>query len=269
MKSYLEKLNLLEKWFDEKVEIVIVAFSGGVDSSLVAFLARKFLGRDNVLAVISASPSLKQKDLNLAIDFCSRMDIELSIIKTHEMEDGNYTSNPINRCYFCKVNLYDELKNISLTYPGRVIINGQNFDDLSDYRPGIKAAEEFRVCHPLADCGLSKSDIRNLALHFFLPNWDKPASPCLSSRIPYGQEVTIKKLKQVEAAEEILNDFGFNDVRVRHYNDLAVIEVPYEHLPLLKKIQGQVSAKILELGFQRLEIDEEGLVSGKLNRAII
>jgi pyridinium-3,5-biscarboxylic acid mononucleotide sulfurtransferase len=267
--SYLEKLNLLEKWFKEKTKNVVVAFSGGVDSSLVVFLAKKYLGKANVLAIISSSPSLKQKDLNVAVDFCNLFEINLEIIETKEIEDSRYTSNPINRCYFCKFNLYDELQNISIKYPNTIILDGQNSEDLSDYRPGIKAAEEFNIYHPLADCGLSKNEIREIARHFNLPTWDKPASPCLSSRIPYGQEVTIEKLKQIETAENILNKHGFNDVRVRHYNNHAVIEVPPDRLPDLVKIQTEISQEILKLGFDDLKIDEEGLISGKLNRALV
>jgi pyridinium-3,5-biscarboxylic acid mononucleotide sulfurtransferase len=267
--NYLEKSNLLEKWFKEKTKNAIVAFSGGVDSSLVVFLARKYLGKKNVLAIISSSPSLKQKDLNVAIDFCRLFEINLEIIETKEIEDSRYTSNPINRCYFCKFNLYDELQNISIKYPNTIILDGQNIEDLGDYRPGIKAAEEFNICHPLAECGLSKNEIREIARHFNLPTWDKPASPCLSSRIPYGQEVTIEKLKQIEAAENILNKHGFNDVRIRHHNNHAKIEVLPNRLSDLIKIQNEISFEILQLGFDQVEIDKEGLVSGKLNRVIL
>ena len=269
MVSHLEKLNLLEKWFKEKTNKVIIAFSGGVDSCLVVFLARMYLGKENVLAIISSSPSLKQKDLMVAIDFCKLFDINLEIIETKEIEDSRYTSNPVNRCYFCKINLYDELQDISLNYPDIMILNGQNYDDLSDYRPGIKAADEFKVYHPLADCELSKNEIRELARYFSLPTWDKPASPCLSSRIPYGQEVTIEKLKQIEAAENLLNEYGFYEVRVRHFNGTAKVEVPLNQLIELIRIKDEISSEILKLGFDHLEIDEEGLVSGKLNRAIV
>jgi len=269
MINSLDKLDELEKWFKSRTSNVIVAFSGGVDSCLVSFLARKYLGKENVIAVISASPSLKQKDLIIAIDFCELFDINLEIIETKEFEDPRYSSNPVNRCYFCKINLYDELQNISLKYPDSVILNGQNYDDFSDYRPGIKAAEEFKVYHPLADCGLSKNDIRELALHFNLPTWDKPASPCLSSRVPYGSEVTLQKLKQIEEAENILNDFGFEDVRVRHFDRIAVIEVPKNQIADLLKLKEEVSVKISSLGFEKVNIDAEGLVSGKLNRVIL
>jgi uncharacterized protein len=262
-------LSNLEKWFKEKASKAIIAFSGGVDSCLVSFLANKFLGKENVLAIISASPSLKQKDLNIAVDFCNQFEINLEIIVTKELDDSRYSSNPVNRCYFCKTHLYDELKDISQKYPDSIILNGQNFDDLSDYRPGIKAAVEFKVYHPLADCNLSKNEIRELARYFNLPTAEKPASPCLSSRIPYGQEVTVEKLKQIEAAENLLNEYGFYDVRVRHFNDIAKIEVPINQLINLIKLRDEISTRIQKLGFNNLEIDQEGLVSGKLNRSII
>lgn len=262
------KYNEIMRWFESNCTKVIVAFSGGVDSCLVAFLARKFLGKENVLAVISDSPSLKRKDLEIALKFCQEFDIELEIVKTKELENPNYASNPIDRCYFCKFTLYDELKAIADKYPGTDILNGQNFDDLGDYRPGIKAAAEFKVHKPLADCNFTKQDIRDMAKAFSLPTWDKPASPCLSSRIPYGQEVTIEKLRQIEDAENMLNSLGFTEVRVRHFGSKVKIEVPANQLEQLKKHEKTIREYTKEIGFENCEIDEEGLISGKLNRAI-
>ncbi len=263
-----EKYRDVEKWFGDHCSSVIVAFSGGVDSCLVAFLSRKILGKENALAVIADSPSLKRKDLEIARQFCKENDITLEVIQTHEIDNPNYASNPIDRCYFCKYTLYDELKLISEKYPGAQILNGQNFDDLGDYRPGIKAAQEFRVLKPLADCKFSKQDIRDMAHYFDLTTWDKPASPCLSSRIPYGQEVTIEKLRQIEDAEDMLNSLGFEEVRVRHYGNKAKIEVPAHQVERLKKHQKIIAGYLQDIGFEKIEIDEEGLVSGKLNRAI-
>ncbi len=262
------KLSLAEQWFANNRSNVIVAFSGGVDSCLVAFLARKFLSKEGAKAVIADSPSLKRKDLEVAQSFCKQYDIDLEIINTKELENLNYASNPIDRCYFCKYTLYDELRDIAAKYPGTDILNGQNFDDLSDYRPGTKAAHEFRVLKPLADCKFTKEDIRALARYFELTTWDKPASPCLSSRIPYGQEVTVEKLRQIEDAENMLNSLGFQDVRVRHFGEKARIEVPSGQVEALKKYEKSIASFIREIGFKECEIDTEGLISGKLNRAI-
>lgn len=266
--NILNKLSLAEQWFADHCTNVIVAFSGGVDSCLVAFLARKFLGKKAVRAVIADSPSLKRKDLEIAQSFCMQYDIDLEIINTNELENPNYAANPIDRCYFCKYTLYDELRDIAIKFPRTDILNGQNFDDLSDYRPGTKAAQEFRVLKPLADCKFTKQDIRDMARYFDLTTWDKPASPCLSSRIPYGQEVTVEKLRQIEDAENMLNALGFPEVRVRHFGDKAKIEVPSNQLETLKKHEKSITQYIMEIGFKECEIDMEGLISGKLNKAI-
>ncbi len=262
-----EKLVRLEKWFAQHSGS-IVAFSGGIDSTLVLFLARKFQGRENAIGVISNSESLKAKDFKLAQDFCQQFDIHLEVIKTNELEDERYNSNPIDRCFFCKDHLFTDLTKICEKYPGFKVLSGTNFDDLGDYRPGINAAKKNEVLAPLAACNMSKEEIRQMAKYFGLPNWDKPASPCLSSRIPYNHAVTLEKLRQIEAAEDILNDYGFEDVRVRHFGTYGKIEVHKEDLTKLKLVRNEVVSKISALGFEYCEIDEEGLVSGKLNRQI-
>lgn len=263
-----EKLNLLEKWFSQR-KGSLVAFSGGIDSTLVLFLARKFQGRENAIGVISNSESLKNKDFKLAQSFCQDFDIQLRIIRTNELSDIQYNQNPINRCFFCKDHLFHDLQELAIEYPGFEILSGTNNDDLGDYRPGIDAAKKNQVLSPFVDCKVSKEEIREIARHFNLPNWNKPASPCLSSRIPYNQAVTIDKLRQIEAAEDILNNLGFEDVRVRHYGTFGRIEVQKEDLDRLLQIKDTVFAEIKNLGFARVEIDEEGLVSGKMNRVLI
>ena len=261
------KLLKLEKWFKEQPGS-IVAFSGGIDSSLLLFLARKWQGRQAAIGVISDSESLKRKDFQLAKSFSSQFDIILEVIETRELEDERYNQNPVDRCYFCKDHLYTDLQTISNKYPGFPVLNGTNADDYGDYRPGMKAATEYRVSAPLADCDITKEEIREIARYFELPNWNKPASPCLSSRIPYAHSITRKKLVEIEQAENLLNSFGFEDVRVRHYGDHGKIEVRREELSRLLEMKSSVVEKIREIGFPEVVIDEEGLVSGKLNRIL-
>ncbi|MGV8095571.1 MAG: ATP-dependent sacrificial sulfur transferase LarE [Mangrovibacterium sp.] len=261
------KLRQLESWFSKR-KGSIVAFSGGIDSTLVLFLARKFQGYENAIGVISNSESLKSKDFELAKNFCRDFDIHLEIIKTKELTDERYNRNPENRCYFCKEHLFHDLQDIKGKYKEFDVLSGTNYNDLGDYRPGLQAAAQYRILAPMADCQLTKDEIRQLAKHFELPNWDKPASPCLSSRIPYNHTITREKLRQVEEAENILNDLGFRDVRVRHYGTYGQVEVPGEELSKLFGMEDLVIDKIKATGFQEVRIDREGLVSGKLNRVL-
>jgi len=261
-------LTAFREWFS-MCPGALVAFSGGVDSSLVAFLARTLLGKARVVAVISASPSLKLGDLDAAKAFCLAHDIPLKVIRTSELDNPDYFTNPANRCYFCKHTLYGDLDAFARDFGGWWILNGTNHDDLGDYRPGIEAGTEFQVRSPLAECHLRKPEVRALASALGLECWDKPASPCLSSRIPYGQRVTEKKLRQIEAGEVFLNKLGFPIVRVRHNDGQAVVEVPGEQVPALQRFADTVSEHLLELGFQAVEIDPEGFVSGKLNRSLL
>ncbi|MCP5488274.1 MAG: ATP-dependent sacrificial sulfur transferase LarE [Verrucomicrobia bacterium] len=260
-------LARLEQWFTEAPGLVI-AYSGGVDSALVAFLAMHFLGQDRTLAVISASPSLSMPELDHARAFARTHGIPLKVIVTREMEDPNYTSNPANRCYFCKTTLYQALHAVRSEHPDWWVANGQNTDDLGDYRPGLLAAQEQAIRAPLGECGINKAMVRALAGRFALDCWNKPASPCLASRVPYGQTVTREKLRQIEAAESILVAAGFPVCRVRHLGETARLEVPPDALDTLRNMEGQVRDRLIALGFSRVEIDPEGFVSGKLNRAL-
>lgn len=260
-------LERLETWF-KPIQGSLTAFSGGVDSALVLFLSHRFLG-ENGVGIIADSASLKRADLDTAKRFCQRFGIQLRVIHTDELDKPEYRSNPINRCYYCKDTLYTMMRELHrYEYPGFSLLNGANVDDLGDYRPGHQAAKEQEILSPLADCGLGKSDIRALAKHFELPVWDKPASPCLSSRIPYGQEVSKEKLSQIEAAEIALNNLGFPEVRVRHHGDLARIESPVSNIERLQSLFPLIESSLISLGYKKVEIDAEGLVSGKLNRAI-
>jgi pyridinium-3,5-biscarboxylic acid mononucleotide sulfurtransferase len=258
----------IEGWF-VKVEKAAVAMSGGVDSSLVAFVARKQLGKENSVAIISASASVKNKELMDARNFCTKYNIRLVEIDANEIEDENYRINPVNRCFFCKSALYLAMeKIIANKFIGYAILNGNNFSDFGDFRPGLKAAEDHKIFSPLAECSFTKDDIRLLARYYELPVWNKPASPCLSSRFPYGEQISVEKLKMVEKAEDLLNLYGFNDVRVRYISNNARIEVSTDKIPDLKAIFNTIEPEFISIGFDSCEIDQEGLVSGKLNRAI-
>jgi uncharacterized protein len=261
-----ELLGRLEAWFNP-VEGTLTAFSGGVDSALVLFLSHRFLAEKGI-GVIADSPSLKRRDLKVATDFCEQFEIQLRVINTGELNNPNYASNPSNRCFFCKDTLYRTMEDIHAEYPGYYMLNGTNLDDHGDYRPGIQAANNHGIHSPLSDCGITKKDVRLLARLFNLPVWDKPASPCLSSRIPYGQVVTEDKLQQIEAAETFLNKLGFDEIRVRHFGSEARIEVPTDVLQKLFPFKSQIHEAFLEIGFETATIDAEGFVSGKLNRAI-
>lgn len=262
-----DNLIKLEQWFLQRKK-TITAFSGGIDSTLVLYLSKMYLGKNGV-GCISISPSLKRKDYAFAVEFCDAHDITLEVIETQELLDENYYNNPSNRCYFCKNHLYMSLQKLNTKYPESVLINGVNTNDLGDYRPGIKAADEHDVQSPLVDCDIDKAMVRELAQHLDLPNWSKPASPCLSSRIPYGNAVTLDKLAKIEAAEQLINDMGFEDVRVRHYEEEARIEVPKDKLDQMAILFPEISEKVKSLGFESCILDTEGLVSGKLNRVLL
>ena len=258
----------LEHWFSD-CPFALVAFSGGVDSSLAAWLAREILGRDRSLAVISASPSLKLSDLDEAKTFCLHHDIPLRIIETQELQNPEYAENPENRCFFCKHTLYTELKELAAELAPCWILNGTNTDDLGDYRPGLQAAEQFQVRSPLAECDLNKAKVRELAAANELECWNKPAAPCLSSRIPYGQRVTLEKLRRIEQAEAWLQDQGFAVCRVRHDGERrARVEVEAERVEALHLLAPGLRTAFERFGFSSVSIDPEGFVSGKLNRAI-
>jgi uncharacterized protein len=258
----------LDHWFSDCPEAA-VAFSGGVDSALVAYWARQCLGRERVTAWTADSPSLKRRDLELARRFCTRHDIVMRELTTNEIDNPDYASNPVNRCYFCKSSLYQALAlKLADTTHEVWVCSGANLDDQGDYRPGLRAAEEANVRHPLLECAIGKRTVRALAQEHGLELWDKPASPCLSSRIPYGQPVTREKLARIEAAESWLQGRGFPVCRVRHMGEGAVVEVPVERQAELFSVWLELRPAFLALGFNTVDVDAEGFVSGKLNRAV-
>lgn len=261
----MKALEKLELWFEEHPK-VLIAMSGGVDSTLLAYIGRKVNGKQHAVAVIGVSPSLKERDLTIARNFCATYDIRLEEIMPNEITNPSYVTNPVNRCYFCKTALYEGMQTLVVEkYAGYEIVNGNNATDLSDYRPGKKAAEENNIHSPLAACAITKLDIRSLARSLNLPVWDKPASPCLSSRVAYGEMITPEKLAKIERAENFLNDRGFSDVRVRFYSDKVSVEVPKGEIPSLMKLH-ELKEEMNRIGIKNWYIDKEGLVSGKLNK---
>jgi pyridinium-3,5-biscarboxylic acid mononucleotide sulfurtransferase len=263
-----EKLQQLKTLFGE-MEQALIAYSGGVDSTLVAKIAYDVLG-DRALAVTAVSPSLLPEELEDAKIQAATIGISHQIVQTHEMENPNYTSNPVNRCYFCKSELHDTLKPLAtkLGYP--YVVDGVNADDLHDYRPGIQAAKERGARSPLAEINITKVEVRQLSEQLGLSWWNKPAQPCLSSRFPYGEEITVAKLQRVGRAEIYLRKLGLDNLRVRSEGETARIELPPEQIKefvLTTDLPSVVSA-FQELGFVYVTLDLEGYRSGKLNQAL-
>jgi uncharacterized protein len=253
-----------------RLESCAVAFSGGVDSAVVAKAAHLALG-ERAVAVTGTSASLASGELDLAEQVAERIGIRHVVIATDELSRPGYTANAPDRCYHCKTELYTELAALLPTLGVRSIVNGANADDAGDYRPGMQAAAEHRIHSPLADCSITKADVRQLAATWDLPVWDKPATPCLSSRIAYGEEVTPERLRRIDAAELFLRGKGLPNLRVRyHKGDLARIEVPLAELPRLCEpgLRDELTAAFRRLGFKFITLDLEGFRSGSLNQLV-
>ena len=247
-----------------------VAYSGGVDSAVVAKAAYEALG-DKAVAITGASASLSAGELEEAEEVARLIGIRHQVIRTDEFSQESYLRNAPDRCYHCKTELYTQLERVLPELGVKVILNGANVDDTGDYRPGMTAAAEHAVHSPLAECGITKAEVRELAAAWNLPVWDKPASPCLSSRVAYGEEVTPERLAMVEAAEQFLRSKGLKVCRVRyHRGDLARIEVPADELqPLCEPATRQeLAAELRRLGFKFVTIDLEGFRSGSLNQLL-
>ncbi len=259
-----QKINALKKEIS-RYDSLVIAYSGGLDSALLLKVAHMILG-ERVLAVISDSPSIPRSELEGAVSFARESGARLRIISTREVEKDDYAQNPVNRCYFCKTELYEFVEQVAKEEGIRYIANGTNVDDLGDYRPGLKAADEHQVVSPLKDAGLTKDDIRMVAKELGLEIWDKPASPCLASRIPYGSSVTPEKLAQVEEAEEYVKAFGARELRVRHFGKKAVLEVNPLYRDIVELNLPQIKSKFAALGFRVVELKE--FQSGSLNKLI-
>ena len=245
---------------------VVVAYSGGTDSALVAAVAARSLG-DRALAVTAVSPSLPPGEAEQAAEVAASMGIRHRTVRTHEVDRPEYLANGTDRCYHCKTELYDVLAAVSAECGGAQVVSGANADDLGDYRPGLRAAAEHGVRHPLVEVGMTKPEVREAARTLELPTWDKPASACLSSRIAFGVTISVEMLSKVGRAERVLKDLGFRQCRVRVHDDLVRVEVDPDELARLAS--ADVRARVVEalhaLGYRYVTLDLEGFRSGSMN----
>lgn len=252
-----------------QLESVLVAYSGGVDSTFLLKAAVETLG-DNVLAITGDSETIPRSELENAITWAKSIGAHHKVIQTKEMVDPEFIVNNPDRCFHCKKTLFSTLTSLAKSEGYQTIIEGSNVDDVSDYRPGFLAIEKFKILSPLREAGLTKNDIRKLSQVAGLPTWDKPAAPCLSSRIPYGSPVTSEKLSRIEKSEEYLREIGFSVLRVRDHGDVARIEVPREIIA--KLVEGDYPEKITEklksFGYRYVSVDLLGFRSGSLNEVL-
>ncbi|MHB1155574.1 MAG: ATP-dependent sacrificial sulfur transferase LarE [Phycisphaerales bacterium] len=253
---------------------LLTAYSGGIDSTLVAAVARRTLGRSDAPAAIGDSTSLPRHELAEARAIAARLDLELIEITPAEQADPNYIANPTNRCYFCKSHLYNSLHQLAAERNFPFIANGTNADDLADHRPGLEAAKQNRIVSPLLEARFTKADVRTLARHLNLPNADKPAAACLASRIPFGTPVTPQRLSMIEQAESVLRELNFRGFRVRHHETpapgssgsmIARIEVPADQLAHAVELREQIVQRLNKIGYLHVTLDLAGFRSGSGN----
>lgn len=264
MKTLQEKYEQL-KGDIKQCGSLMVAYSGGLDSAFLLKTAVDVLG-DKVVAVTADSPSIARKELEAAAYFAQTVGVQFLSLKTNEISKDKYFKNPPDRCYHCKVELYSKLYELASKQKVHFIANGTNYDDLDDYRPGLQAADEYEIISPLKDAGLTKSDIRSLAKQQGMEIWDKPASPCLASRIPYGSDVTIEKLSAIENAEATISELGIKELRVRHFGDNARIEVNKEDFGVISENEISIKEAFEKLGFNSFQV--EAFKSGSLNKLL-
>ncbi len=250
------------------LERVAVAYSGGVDSTLVLKASLDALGTDNVVALLAVSPSLPQSEKNEAVALAQQLGAHLELLPTEEVSDPAYQTNAPNRCYFCKDHVYRALRQFAAQSGILHVLDGMNAEDTLDVRPGRAAARELQILSPLHDLGFSKQDVRHFAKILGLPNWDKPAAACLASRVPYGTSVTPKLLSQIERAEAALFDLGFRELRVRHHGDVARLEVPEADLTRAFQHREAITTALRATGYTYVTLDLVGLRSGSMNEVL-
>jgi len=248
----------------------VVAFSGGVDSTLLLRVCRDVLGRQNIVAVTGVSPTYTAEELRTARRVARGLGVEHVLIETDELACKAFAANPADRCYHCKGELFDRILALAAARGIETVYDATNTDDLSDYRPGRRATEERGVTSPLLLAGLAKKDVRRLSKKLDLPSWDKPANPCLASRVPYGTPITLETLDKIRAGEKFIRGLGFAVVRLRHHDRLARIEVPAADFARLMKpaTARRITAKLRSLGYLWIALDIEGFRTGSLNRAV-
>lgn len=263
-----EKLTKLKEIIRD-LESAAVAFSGGVDSTFLLKVAHDVLG-DKVIAVTARSSTYPEREFKEAQEYAKRFGVEHVVIVSEELEIEGFAKNPVNRCYYCKHELFTKIRQVAQERGLRHVLDGSNVDDLSDYRPGLHAAQELQVVSPLKAAGLTKEDIRQLSKEMNIPTWNKPAFACLSSRFPYGHEITVEKLKMVELGEQYLLDLGFRQIRVRHHGKIARIEVAKEERARFfdLDLMDQVGNYFRSIGFDYATLDLLGYRTGSMNEVL-
>ncbi len=264
-----DKLTALRSILKEMGNVV-VAYSGGVDSAFLLKVAADTLGPENVKAVLAVSPTYPSREYERAVNTASLIGVKIDIIHTKEVDDPKFRNNPIDRCYFCKHELFTKIAEMIDSGKFRNMVDGSNMDDLNDHRPGKKALQEKNVRSPLREAGLTKNDIRTYSRELGLSTWNKDALACLSSRFPYGETIDLKKLQMVDAAENFLSDSGFKQIRARHEKNSIRIEISPSQIKLIAddELRLSIVAKMKELGYHYISIDLEGYRQGSLNEQV-